>query len=123
MPEYVEEEFNKARRALADADRLLDAGGSAEAIVNRLYYTCFHGAQAVLYNRGYEPTSHGAVVRLFGREIVQDGDASPDEGRLLNELRNLRTEADYGYEELDVDVRKLRDTVSDFLDSMETILE
>ena len=123
MPEYVEEEFKKARRALADADRLRDAGGSAEAIVNRLYYACFHGGQAVLYDQGYNPTSHGAVVRLFGREIVHDGDASPDDGRLLNELRNLRTEADYGYEELDVDIRNLRNTVGDFLESMETILE
>ena len=38
MPEYVEEEFEKARRALADADRLWDASGSAEAIGNRLNY-------------------------------------------------------------------------------------
>ena len=77
MPEYVEEEFRKARRALADADRLRDAGGSAEAIVNRLYYACFHGAQAVLYDRGYDPTSHGAVMRLFGRESPKTGTPHP----------------------------------------------
>ena len=46
MPEFVEEELDKAMQALDDARRLYPAGGSTEAIVNGLYYACFHAAKA-----------------------------------------------------------------------------
>ncbi|MFB6312111.1 MAG: hypothetical protein ABEH64_13130 [Salinirussus sp.] len=44
-------------------------------MINRLYYAAFHAVQAVLYDRGFEPTSHGGVLSLFGSEIIAAGDA------------------------------------------------
>lgn len=67
---YVDEELRKAREALRDAERLDESGGSDEGIVNRLYYASFHAAQAVLYDRGVAPSSHGAVRNLFGAHVV-----------------------------------------------------
>lgn len=44
MPEYVDEELAEARGALSDAQVLREGDGRDEAIVNRLYYACFHAA-------------------------------------------------------------------------------
>ncbi len=57
---YVEEELAKAQQALNDAEQLA-SGGSDEGVVNRLYYAAFHAAQAALYDRGIEPSSHVAI--------------------------------------------------------------
>lgn len=81
MRDRANEEFSKARTALADATTLRDGGGSDEAIVNRLYYACFHAAQAVLYTEGYNPNTHSGVVRLFGREFVNTGRVIKHDGR------------------------------------------
>lgn len=115
---YVDEELAKARQALADAEQLLEAGGSDEGIVNRLYYACFHAAQAALYAREKQPGSHGAVRRQFGKALVLEGDATREQGRLLTTLADLRQQADYGYEPIDEDVECLFQRTSSFVESM-----
>ncbi len=64
MPEdgYVGEELEQAQTALADAKILQEGSGSDTAVVNRLYYACFHAAQAVLYAKGFDPIR----IRLRG---------------------------------------------------------
>lgn len=62
---YVAEELRKAEQALDDAIQLKSGGGSAEGIVNRLYYAAFHGAQAALYDQGVDAGSHGGVRFRF----------------------------------------------------------
>lgn len=115
---YVDEELSKAREALGDAERLVASDGTDEGIVNRLYYASFHAAQAVLYARGVSPSSHGAVRKLFGEHVVLDGSASRDQGRLLTTLGDLRQQADYGYEPLDVDVEALLNRTRAFVEAM-----
>jgi uncharacterized protein (UPF0332 family) len=58
--------------------------------VNRLYYAVFHAAQAVLYDYGENPSSHGDVRRLFGQRVVLEGEVSREEGRLLGTLYDYR---------------------------------
>lgn len=87
---YVREELEQARQAVADAEHLLEGSGSDEGAVNRLYYATFHATQAVPYDRGVEPSSHGAVRNLFGSHVVLDGDAKRSHGRLLTTLADLR---------------------------------
>ncbi|WP_458210454.1 HEPN domain-containing protein [Haladaptatus sp. NG-SE-30] len=98
MPEadYVDEELDQAQTALADAEILNEGNGSDSAVVNRLYYACFHAAQAVLYAKGFDPTSHRGVSTLFGKEVVLEGDVPRDDGRFLSELWDYREQADYG---------------------------
>jgi uncharacterized protein (UPF0332 family) len=103
MSEYVAEEFKEARDALSDA-AVLREGGTDKAVVNRLYYACFHAAQAVLYAKGFEPGSHRGVISLFGQEVVLEGEASATDGRFLNELRDLREQADYDHDPIEANV-------------------
>ncbi|WP_415382995.1 HEPN domain-containing protein [Halosimplex sp. TS25] len=120
--EYVEEELSKARVALGDAESLVTSGGSDAGIVNRLYYACFHAAQAALYDCGVEPSSHGAVRNLFGEHLVLDGDMSRDQGRLLTTLADLRQQADYGYAPIDEDVASLFERTQQFVDDIGRLL-
>jgi uncharacterized protein (UPF0332 family) len=78
----VEDQLQQARQALADAEGARNAELSEAVVINRLYYACFHAAQAVLYARGHDPRSHGGVLSLFGSEVVVPGDAARERGRL-----------------------------------------
>lgn len=117
----VEDQLRQARQALADADGARDAQLSDALVINRLYYACFHAAQAVLYHRGHDPTSHGGVLSLFGSEVVVAGDASRADGRFLNDLSELRKQADYGYGELDENVDALLARTQQFVSKMESL--
>lgn len=86
--------------------------------MNRLYYACFHAAQAALYDRGVEPSSHGAVRNLFGEHLVLDGDMYRDQGRLLTTLADLRQQADYGYAPIDEDIDSLFERTQQFVNDI-----
>lgn len=103
----IKRELGQARQALSDAEKAREAGISDAAIINRLYYASFGAVQAVLYDREHEPTSHGGVLSLFGSAVVSTGDTSRRHGRFLNQLSELRKQADYGYEEVEEDVDAL----------------
>lgn len=115
-------QVDQARQALSDAKGAQEADLSDAVIINRLYYACFHAAQAVLYDRGFEPESHGAVLSLFGSEVVMEGDATRDEGRFLNDLSTLRKQADYGNEPIDEDIDHLLMESSSFVKRMEGLV-
>lgn len=86
----IEDQLRQARQAVSDTEGARDAELSDVVIVNRLYYACFHAAQAVLYDRGYDPSSHGGVISLFGSEVVMEGDVPREMDRLLNRLSDFR---------------------------------
>jgi uncharacterized protein (UPF0332 family) len=90
-------------------------------VINRLYYAGFHAVRAVLYDRGFDPTSHGGVVSLLGSEIIDAGDAPRRDGRFLSKLSELRQQADYGYDELDEDVGALLSRTRQLVDDMEEL--
>ncbi|WP_233553858.1 HEPN domain-containing protein [Halococcus sp. IIIV-5B] len=92
----VDREIQQAQQALDDAAKAQDADLSDAAVINRLYYAAFHSVQAVLYDREFDPTSHGGVLSLFGSEVIAVGDASRDDGRFFSQLSELRQQADYG---------------------------
>jgi uncharacterized protein (UPF0332 family) len=117
------DELRQARDALNDARVLLDGDGTNAGAMNRLYYAAFHAAQAVLYVRGEEPSSHGHVRQLFGQRIVLEGDAFREEGRLLGTLYDYRQEADYGTGTLDVEANRLLSDVEAFVEHMSELVD
>lgn len=90
-------------------------------MINRLYYAAFHAVQAALYDRGFEPASHGGVLSLFGSEIIADGDAPRRDGRFFSKLAELRRQAGYGYEELDENVDALHSRTRELVADMEAV--
>lgn len=119
----IADQRQQAEQALADADGAREAELSDAVVVNRCYYACFHAAQAVLYDRGKAPTSHGGVLSLFGSEVVTSGDATRDQGRFLNRLSELRKQADYGYGTIEENVDELLATTRAFVEEMNSLLD
>lgn len=115
-------EIELADGALADA-AAIRGEGTDRGTVNRLYYACFHAAQAVLYNRGFAPSSHGAVSRLFGREVVLNGDATEADGSFLSEMYTKRQQADYRQSPPTGDVDTLYARTEMFVDDMAELIE
>lgn len=122
MGDYVAEELQEARDALADAKKFQQIDVTDKALVNRLYYACFHAAKAVLYAKGLDPSTHQGVVSLFGEEVVLADDASREDGRFLTRLRDLREQADYAYEPIQADIDRLIDRTEAFVADMEEIV-
>lgn len=122
MVEYADEEMQEARDALADAEKMLEAGVTEKAVVTRLYYACFHAANAVLYAKGFEPQTHQGTMRLFGREVVKTGDATGEDGRFLNDMRSYRQTADYTHDPIEVDVDELVQRARTFVREMDGLL-
>lgn len=114
----VEREFSSAEQMLEDARKAHEVGISKATIVNRLYFACFHGAQAALYDRGCNPQSHSGVQTLFGRELVQTGEVSRELGRLLNDMETYRRRVDYGAGGVERDAEELLEQTSEFLDAI-----
>ncbi len=115
-------EIELAYGALADADAIRGRG-TDRGVVSRLYYACFHAAQAVLYNRGFAHPLHGAVSRLFGREIVLNGDATKTDGSFLNNMYNKRQQADYRQSPPTGDVDALYERTETFVADMADLIE
>ncbi|WP_199174826.1 hypothetical protein [Halegenticoccus soli] len=72
-------------------------------------------------DRGHDPSTHGSVLSLFGSEVVLAGDARREDGRFLNDLSELRKQADYGYETIDEDVDALLARTQQFVSQVETL--
>lgn len=117
----VERELQQARQALDDATKARDVGLSDAAVINRLYYAAFHAVQAALYDRGFDPSSHGGVLSLFGSEIIAVDDAPRRHGRFFSQLSELRKQADYGYDELDEDIDALHSQTQQLVSDMEAL--
>lgn len=107
---------------LADATKAHDVGISKGTIINRLYYACFHAAQAALYAEEFNPQSHGHVQTLLGREFIKNGDVPRELGRFLNDMETYRRRVDYGSGGVERDVSDLIQQTKTFLDAMEEIV-
>lgn len=122
MVDYAEEEYREAQAALADAEKMRQVRVTDRAVVTRLYYACFHAANAVLYARELDPRTHQGTLRLFGKEVVEAGDAARNDGRFLNDMRSYRQVADYTHEPLEVDVDELLERTRAFVTDMGALL-
>jgi uncharacterized protein (UPF0332 family) len=87
--------WRKAKAHLAELEGQ-DPNRAPMAAIHSAYYAMFHAARAALFKAtGSAPRKHGSVISAFGR-LVRDGDSALRRcGRLLNAMKDGRTEADY----------------------------
>lgn len=119
----IERELSKAERALDDASKAEAAGISKAMIVTRLYYACFHAAQAALYAHGFEPQTHGQVQTWLGRELIQPGVVAREWGRFLNDMETYRRRVEYGSGGVERETDELIQRTAGFLDAMGEVVE
>lgn len=61
------------------------------------------------------------MLSLFGSEIIAGDDAPRKHGRFLNQLSELRKQADYGYNEVDEDLDALLSRTQQLVATMEAL--
>lgn len=125
MNEHTKKKLQEAREVLSDAEILYQGGRRHESVINRLYYASFHAAQAVLHTRGFDPSTHGGMVCKFGQEIVENGEATRDDGRFLSNLQDERKTADYNYDynSLGVDIEERFARTEEFITDIKNLAE
>jgi uncharacterized protein (UPF0332 family) len=121
--ETIDRELELSRQMLADAEKAHEVGISKATIVNRLYYACFHAAQAALYSRGFNPQSHGSVQTLLGRELIKSGPVKRDFGRFFNDMETYRRRVDYGSGSVEPESNDLIAETRKFRDAMRSAIE
>lgn len=87
-------EYEKAVNTFANIQTLA-ANSMWDFVANRLYYSAFHAALALLINDGHKTTTHRGIVALFGMYYIKTGIFSTEEGKMYSRLQTMRDESDY----------------------------
>lgn len=84
----------KALNTLKEADVLADAG-YFNAAVNRLYYSAYYAASALMLNDSLETVTHKGVKTMMGLKFIQTGRLPREYGRIYQRLFDSRQAGDY----------------------------
>jgi len=87
--------IEKAFATYKEATDVLELG-HLSLCANRLYYSAFHMASALLINHGYSATTHAGLLRLINQHFVKENKLDRDASKLLNRLFSMRQQGDYG---------------------------
>ena len=87
-------EWRRAQECLAAARLCRDNGFYADAL-SRAYYAIMHAAKAALAQWDIVPTSHKAVQRLFGQDLVMKNRIEPVWADYIKEGFADRAASDY----------------------------
>lgn len=64
-------------------------------VANRLYYSIFYMATALLLNNGIASKSHSGAMHLFGEQFVKSGKIEKADAQLYTRLFQMRQSGDY----------------------------
>ena len=92
---------------------------------NRLYYAAYYMASALLISRELMVKSHAGVILCIGRDFVQKGLLSVEEGRLLSNLQRMRLTGDYDdmFDWTEDDIKPLFEPTEDLLKKMQSLIK
>ena len=90
----VEYRIEKAFTVLNDAEKITAIKLWSSA-ANRLYYSLYYAATALLISDGHVSHTHSGMITLFGQNYVSKGPLSKEDGKLMKRIFDLRQEADY----------------------------
>ena len=93
--EAVLAEWGKAADALIDT-RVMREQGRVKGTISRAYYAIMHAARAALLVHDVSTSSHEAVRKKFGEQVVKRGGLEREWGRMLHPSARQRQLADYG---------------------------
>jgi uncharacterized protein (UPF0332 family) len=93
--DYIKYRFHRAEETFDDALILMERG-KWNAVVNRLYYSCFYAVIALLLKNGVETQSHDGARTQFGLDYIKSGKVDKKYGKLFTKLFDFRQKGDYG---------------------------
>lgn len=90
---HIKYRISRAKETFQDAIFLYEKG-SWNSSMNRIYYSAFYAAIALLLYLGIEVKSHNGVKRKIG-ELVLTGKLKKDHARTFGLLSDFRNKGDY----------------------------
>lgn len=93
--DYVKYRFHRAEESLEEA-MILAEKEKWNAVINRLYYSCFYSVIALLLKNDIETQSHDGARTQFGIHFIKTGKIDKIHGKLLTKLFDYRQKGDYG---------------------------
>ena len=93
--DYINYRFKRANESFEEALILVD-NKRWNAVINRLYYSCFYAVIAVLIKNNIETSSHEGTRTMFGLHFIKTGLIDKKYGKLYTKLSDYRQKGDYG---------------------------
>lgn len=93
--DYIKYRFHRAEESFEEA-LILAENNKWNAVINRLYYTCFYAVIALLLKNKIKTQSHNGARTQFGLHFIKSGKISKKNGRLFSKLFDYRQKGDYG---------------------------
>lgn len=111
--------IQKAKDTLAEAEGISTLK-YWNAVANRLYYSCFYMASALLIRHNYMAQTHNGVIHLLGLHFIREGIISKEAGKLYSKLYELRQTGDYDdlFNLTETDVLPLIPLANKFIDEL-----
>ncbi|GAB4458499.1 MAG: HEPN domain-containing protein [Anaerolineales bacterium] len=117
MKEHSRKLLRKALDAIEVAEGILDMD-KPEMAAGRAYYAMFYVAEALLYEKGLEFTTHGQVIAAYGKEFAKTRELDQKFHRWLRAGFDARISGDY-----DVDTNITKQFVTDMISQAREFLE
>lgn len=115
--------MEKSRQTMVEARDNADMKHWSLA-ANRLYYSLFRMASALLVDKGYTSKTHSGIICILGQEFISKGLLTHDEGRLVSRLQNMRQSGDYDdlFDWAEEDIRPLFKPTENLLKKMSDLI-
>lgn len=114
--DYIKYRFQRSEESLDEAI-ILAENAKWNAVVNRLYYSCFYAVIALLLKNDIETQSHDGARTQFGFHFIKTGKIDKTFGKLFTKLFDYRQKGDYGdlFDYDEIIVAPLIDQVKKFI--------
>ena len=115
--------LQRANETIEEADYNAK-GGYYNAAVNRLYYSCYYAASALMLANNLETSTHRGIKTMLGLEFVKKGKLAPAYGRIYQQLFENRQSGDYEdfvYCDLEL-FNELRPQAEDFIRTVSSLI-
>ena len=120
----IEYRTEKAFKALQESKDNASLGHWTLSAI-RLYYSAYYMASALLISRELMVKSHAGVILCIGRDFVQKGLLSGEDGRLLSNLQRMRLTGDYDdmFDWTEDDIKPLFESTETLLKKMQSLIQ
>jgi uncharacterized protein (UPF0332 family) len=116
--------IEKAQITLQEAKGIARLG-FWNAVANRLYYACYYISGALLIKHGFQAQTHKGIITLLGMHFIRKNIITPDSGRLISRLFELRQTGDYDdlFNLTEQDVKPLITSVETYINELKNLIE
>jgi uncharacterized protein len=118
--DYISYRFQRANESFDEA-LILAENCRWNAVINRLYYSCFYAVIAILLKNNIETQTHDGARSQFNLHFIKTGKIDKKYGKLFSKLFDFRQKGDYGdlYDYDEVIVKPLIEKVQSFIKELE----